>query len=326
MNKLLIVFSAAAFFASILLFHSGGQAKNTVAAGNAMGFESRYVNIDSLRFHYVEKGDGPIMLFLHGYPFFGASWQHLLTRFAATHKVIAPDLRGYGYTDKPQTVNQYHLQYLVEDVKALITQLSARQKVILVGHDWGGTLAWAVSQKYPQYIENLIVINAPPYNVLLDALQNDPAQREASKYMPLLKSDKVETAFLQSGPELLWKYGFDRMLDNNHITQDFKLAFYDSWNQPNSIRSAMNWYRANLPNVNAISDDIYWPKKGALVTSRSLLITTQNERTFVPATFSSIDSIVQDLHVEVIAKSGHTPFLDQPDQVEKVIRDFLKGD
>lgn len=292
--------------------------------GHTMDFPSEYVTVNGVNLHVIESGEGQAMLFLHGYPFFGAGWQPLLKRFKSTHHVIAPDNRGYAYSDKPHGVNQYHISKLVDDVLGLINTYSKDRKVILVGHDWGGTLAWTVAQVYPGHIEKVIAINAPPLNVLLKSLATIPEQQKASSYMEILKSDRVEEHFSKLGPEILWRYGFDKMQDRGYINQDYKDAFFDAWRQPGTIRAALNWYRANLPAINDIKDEIYWPDKNARVTIPSLLITSENEKVFVPETFALISEYVDNLAIEAIPNAGHTPYFEQPDEVEAAIRAFIE--
>lgn len=288
-----------------------------------LGFHSRYVSANGVNFFYVERGQGQVMLFLHGYPFFGSSWIPLLERFSESYHVIAPDNRGYGYSSKPHSVSEYHLSKLVNDVKALLNIFVPEESVVLVGHDWGGTLAWAVAQVHPELISKLIVINAPPQNVLLKSLLLNAEQRQASSYMNILKTSQLEDDFEKEGPSLLWQYGFDKLLIEGYIGEQFKAVFFESWNQAGALRSALNWYRANIPSVEKISEESYWPEKYSRVTVPSLLIRSENESAFVPQTFDLISDYVDDLTVKVIPNSGHAPFYDQADLVATFIKEFL---
>lgn len=314
----LIGVSACGIFMSTKIYASE-------ATDHFMGFTTQNAEVNGINQVYIDQGQGPVMVFLHGYPFFSGGWQPLLERFESTHRVIAPDNRGFGNTDKPDTVNEYHLSRLTADVKSLIELVSPDKSVVLIGHDWGGTLAWAVAQAHPDAVEKVIVINAPPHNVLLDRLLNDIEQQKASHYFEILKSNQVEEAFVAKGPDMLWQYGFHNMLSNGYITEDYKQAFFNAWSQPQAIRGAMNWYRANLPSINDISDELYWPSKNARVTIPSLLITSEFERVFTRGTFEAIADIADDFTFEVIPKAGHTPYFEQPDKVELLIRQFIQN-
>ncbi|GAC12581.1 alpha/beta fold hydrolase [Paraglaciecola chathamensis] len=290
---------------------------------SSLGYNDEYVTLNGLKFHYVHRGAGDIILFLHGYPFFGASWDKLLSHFANDYHVVAPDNRGYNLSAKPEGVENYKMELLVEDVKALIEHLPKGKKVTLVGHDWGGALAWTTAQKYPQHIDKVVVINAPPYNVLLHMLVNDVEQKKSSAYMEKLKSPAIEKVFAELGPEMLWRYGFDKSYANGHLDDKFKNAFFEAWSQPGAHTGAVNWYRANVPALADINDSSYWPSKMARVTVPSLLIWTENERSFVPAMLDEIPKYVNDITVTVIPGSGHSPFFDKPKEVIAAMEKFF---
>lgn len=298
--------------------------EGTTSDSTNLGYDSQFATINGLKFHYVHKGSGDLIVFLHGYPFFGATWDKLLSHFAVTHHVVAPDNRGYNLSAKPIGIENYRIDKLVEDVKGLIEHLPANKKVVLVGHDWGGALAWSVAQKYPEMINKLVVINAPPYNVLLKMIQTDPDQRKSSAYMERLKSPASEAVFNEKGPALLWQYGFNKMFAKGHLNQKFKQAFFDSWHRPDAITGPLNWYRANIPLPDDINDASYWPSKDARVKVPSLLIWGEFERVFVPAMLDEIPKYVDDLTIHLVKGSNHTPFFDKPDEVIKVMEDFIK--
>ena len=288
-----------------------------------LGYDSKFVTLNGLKFHYVQKGKGDLIVFLHGYPFFGESWDKLLSHFSNDYHVVAPDNRGYNLSAKPEGAENYKIELLVEDVKALIKHFPADKKVTLVGHDWGGALAWTTAQKYPELIDKVVVINAPPYNVLLHMIANNEDQKKSSVYMERLKSPNIEKIFDEHGPEMLWRYGFDRGYANGHLDDKFKQAFFEAWEQPGAHTGAVNWYRANIPAEADIKDSSYWPSKNARVTVPSLLIWTENERTFVPAMLDVIPKYVDDLSVTVIPGSGHSPFFDKPKEVIEAMQKFF---
>lgn len=299
------------------------QAQANPVGTELPGFASRFVDVNGIKLHYVDEGEGQAIVFLHGYPFFWYGWKPLLSDFRQTHRVIAPDNRGYNLSDKPEAVDAYRLDVLVEDVRQLAASLVPGKQIVLVGHDWGGTLAWSVAKAHPELVSKLIVINAPPYNVLLDLLVNHPGQRKASAYMEILKSGKVEQQFAQVGPDMLWNYGFNRQHEKGVLSDDDKTAYYAAWTQPGALRAALNWYRANVPKVEEITEAHYWPSREARVTVPSLLLWTDGERVFVPDTPGYVSKVTDSLSVVTIKDSGHSPFMDQPAKVSEAIRTFL---
>src|SRR5215213_8333837 len=120
----------------------------------------RFVNANGIRFHVVEAGEGPPVLLLHGFPEFWYSWRHQLPALSDRFRAVAPDLRGYNLTERP--AGGYELPNLVNDVIGLIDALGVRQ-VRIVGHDWGGVLAWTVAMWAPERVEKLAILNAPHF-------------------------------------------------------------------------------------------------------------------------------------------------------------------
>ena len=118
------------------------------------------IDTNGIKLHYVTQGEGLLMLFLHGFPEFWYSWRHQISEFAKDYKVVAIDLRGYNDSDKPQAQSAYVMSEFVEDVKGVIEGLGY-ERCILVGHDWGGAIAWSFAYAYPELVSRLIVMNIP---------------------------------------------------------------------------------------------------------------------------------------------------------------------
>lgn len=289
-----------------------------------MGFDSKTIELNELTFHYVEKGSGDLILFLHGFPYFSESWFKLLDVFGEHYHAVAPDNRGYGYTDKPDDVSDYKIEKLVSDVEQLMTQLSPDKKVILVGHDWGASLAWAVGQLYPERVEKLIIINGVPSNAFLKVLQESKQQRERSKYVESLNGWMAKMMFAVRGPELIWK-GVARLHENGHVNDQFKQAFLTAWQQPDAAQSAVNWYAANFPPFDQIQQADYWPSENARITVPSLLIWSKEDPAFTSDAFNAIPQYVDDLTVKVIDTQSHVPFIDHSESVINFMQDFIRG-
>ena len=298
---------------------------------SANNLESKRLELNDLSFHYLEKGHEdpakPLMIFLHGFPYFASAWKPLLVPLSDQYHVVALDNRGYAYSTKPEDVNDYHIRHLVNDVKAIIDTLNnnkgSSQKTILVGHDWGGVVAWTVAQQYPELIAQVIVINAPPFNTFLRTLSTSPAQQEASKYVPWLSSWLSRLAFFVKGPELLWGKSLVSLHENGHVDDAFKAEFLAAWRQENAASSATKWYQANIPEFDDISAQHYWPEAAKKITVPSLLIWSKDDKAFTQDMFEAIIADVEQVKVNVIDTSSHAPFLDHTDQVLKYIREFL---
>jgi len=141
----------------------------------------RDVSANGIRLHVVEAGSGPLVVLLHGFPEFWWSWRHQLSALAeAGFRVVAPDLRGYGASDKPP--RGYDSLTLAADVAGLVRALG-EQNAVVVGHDWGGHIGWTLAALHPSVVRRLVVVSIPHPLRWVSALPRDPAQRRASRYI-----------------------------------------------------------------------------------------------------------------------------------------------
>src|SRR5947199_201168 len=136
-----------------------------------------YADVNGVRLHYVTTGRGPLVLFLHGFPEFWYAWTAQLAEFGRDHRAVAPDMRGYNLSSKPTDLAAYRVKHLVTDVRALADHLGATT-FALVGHDWGGVVAWAFALAHPDRLEQLVVVNAPHPTIFERELVENPAQLE----------------------------------------------------------------------------------------------------------------------------------------------------
>lgn len=174
-------------------------------------FIHSFIRANGIRFHVVtcgapvHGGDQTPFLLLHGFPESWYSWRYLMPLLAsppggASHKVVAIDMRGYNLSDKPRWVKNYRLPILARDVAAITQKISPTGQVYLVGHDWGGGVAWEVARYYPKRVAKLFILNCPPVDVLFQAILTIPMQAIQSYYIYLL-----QIPFL--GENLLQRHG-----------------------------------------------------------------------------------------------------------------------
>ena len=134
-----------------------------------------------VKIHYVTAGDGPLLVMIHGFPDYWYTWRKQMPELAKSFKVVAIDQRGYNKSDQPEGIDNYKLEKLVDDVKAVIEHFD-RDKAVVVGHDWGGMVAWMFAMTHPELTDRLIVLNLPHPNGLRRELANNPIQQKNSQY------------------------------------------------------------------------------------------------------------------------------------------------
>jgi pimeloyl-ACP methyl ester carboxylesterase len=150
------------------------------AADNGLG-ESGYVKSGDVKIHYRAAGKGPLVVLLHGFPDFHYTWRHQVPVLSKHFRTVAIDLRGYNLSDKPKKDDDYAMPKLVGDVAAVIAHFKEK-KAIVIGHDWGGAIAWSVAMSKPELVEKLVVLNCPHPAGISRELANNEAQKKASAY------------------------------------------------------------------------------------------------------------------------------------------------
>jgi pimeloyl-ACP methyl ester carboxylesterase len=207
-------------------------------------FKDKYVQVNGVRLHVVTAGKGPLILFLHGFPEFWYEWKDQLREFGTDHLAVAPDMRGYDLSDKPEPLDQYKINVLVEDVRALGDHFSHQKKFVLVAHDWGGAVAWSFAIAHPEMLEKLVIINAPHPGVFGRLLTSDPAQQQASQYMLMFRSPQAEQTLSANNYAALVAAVLGEGLKNGVFTEDDKQAYIKAWSQPGALTGGLNYYRA----------------------------------------------------------------------------------
>lgn len=267
----------------------------------------------------------PPILFLHGFPESHRTWRHQMAGLADHYFCIAPDQRGYARSDKPADVDAYRVPILVADVLAVADALGIGP-FTLVGHDWGGAVAWATALKHPDRVARLIQCNAAHPYVFQHTLVFDPAQRAASQYITEFRDRDVEGEVAEKGVEWFFKDRFAR-ISGGAISADDKAAYIDEWSQPGALTGMLNWYRASpmqvpAPDAPAVSTpflDAPFPR----LTMPALVIWGMQDEALLPCQLDGLDTHIADLTIIRVADAGHFIPWEQPEAVTKAMRGWL---
>jgi pimeloyl-ACP methyl ester carboxylesterase len=208
--------------------------------------ESLNLTANGIAFHALADGpsDGPLVLCLHGFPELGRSWRHQLPALAAAgYRVVAPDLRGYGGTELQ---GPYDLRTLVGDVEALIASLG-RRRAIVVGHDWGGAVAWSVAALRPSVVEKLVVLNCPPPHELARAMLRSPSQLLRSWYILFVQLPWLpERRMAENCAEVVARALVGGSHRRGVWSADELAAYRVAFARPGRAKAAIDWYRASF--------------------------------------------------------------------------------
>jgi len=285
-----------------------------------------YATVNGIRLHYAHAGSGDLILFLHGFPEFWYAWKEQLGYFGRGHLAVAPDLRGYNLSEKPAELDAYRVATIVEDVRALAARLNGGKPFVLVGHDWGGAIAWATAIKYPAIVKRLVIINAPHPAVFNRLLNEDPDQQRASSYMLFFRSPDAEHRLADSNYRMLVGFFADLSAAGKFTDRD-REAYLQAWSQPGALTGGLNYYRASRvgPPVAGRRDsfDIGAARADLTVAVPTLVIWGENDTALLPGNLVGLDRYVKQLTIERIPTVSHWVIHEEPDRVNRLIDAFL---
>ncbi len=292
-------------------------------------WDHRYAEVNGIRLHYVTRGRGKLMLFLHGFPEFWYTWKDQLEEFGKDYQAVAPDLRGYNLSSKPESVEQYAISFLVGDVKALADHLlppDGPRKLALVGRDWGGVVAWAFAMAHPEYFEKLVIINAPHPGIFARELRSNPDQQKASSYMLLFRSEQAEATLSANNYALLAQAVFQGTTRPDAFSDEDRRAYLEAWSQAGALTGGLNYYRAarvGPPPPGAAPQEIALPSE--TVNVPTLVIWGEKDRALLTGNLDGLEEFVPDLRIQRIPEGSHWVVQEYPELVNRYIRDFLRA-
>ena len=308
--------------------------------------QPRHVETNGIRLAVYEQGDGPAVILLHGFPELAFSWRHQLPALAAAgFRAVAPDLRGYGLSDVPPNISDYHADVLLGDITGLLDALGLDTATI-IGHDWGALLAWRMAQRHPARVGRLISLNIPhfprgerdPIDVMRERLGDD------FYIVNFQDSDEADRVFAEDTARF-----FDRMMRRSQVTRqqfdalppsmkslsllkvvtrndasgvplltDAERDYYAQAFDRTGFTGAINWYRnwsANWRSLEGVDDVIRVP---------ALFIGAADDVVISPQQIEAMKPLVPDLEIHMIERCGHWSQQEHPDTVNRIVLDWLE--
>ncbi len=297
--------------------------------------EHKYAEVNGVRLHYAVAGPpqaDKLIIFLHGFPEFWYAWKRQLNEFARDYQATAPDQRGYNLSSKPIELEQYDVKHLAEDVRALAAHLGYR-KFILVGHDWGGAVAWATALYHPESLEKLVIINAPHPGIFERELRSNPAQQQASQYMLVFRSAAAEATLSANNYAALVEAVLAEGLRRGYFTEEDRAAYLAAWSQPGALTGGLNYYRAARVGPPpsgaepAHEPPLRLPRDlpSLVVKVPTLVIWGEQDRHLLTGNLDGLERFVPDLKIERVPDGSHWVVHERPELVNAAIRKFIEG-
>lgn len=280
----------------------------------------REASVNGVTLHWVEQGEGPLVVLLHGFPEFWYAWRHQIPALAAAgFRAVAPDLRGYNLSDKPAGVRAYRIEALLDDLAALIERLGeGRAKAHVVGHDWGGAFAWYAPLFIPERLLSLSLLNAPHPLAFRRELRTNSAQRRKSSYVFFFQLPWLPERRIRAGNFAI----LEKMLRRDPVSpgaftdEDIRL-YKEALDRPGALTAAVNYYRAAFRFPPRVRGRM-WPDD-----LRTLLVWGERDRYLGPGLLESLDRWVPCLTIERIPDASHWVQADAPARVNELLIRFL---
>jgi pimeloyl-ACP methyl ester carboxylesterase len=272
---------------------------------------------NGITLHCVEAGpaDGPLVILLHGFPEFWWGWRYQIGPLAeAGCRVLVPDQRGYNLSDKPEGRRAYDLDILAKDVVGLADAFG-RQAFSVVGHDWGGLVAWWTASRYPDRITKLVALNAPHPQVAGAYMRSHPSQMLRSMYVGFFQVPRLPEAMLSANDHRSLKDALQRTSRAGTFSEEDIARYHQAWAQPGALTTMLNWYRA-LP----FKPDM----KDATVRSPTLVVWGSKDRFLEKGLAEASLALCENGDIRWFESATHWVQHEEPEAVNAALVSFLK--
>ena len=268
--------------------------------------EHGYADSSGVKIHYAALGKGPVVVMIHGFPDFWYSWRAQMAGLADSYQVVAIDQRGYNLSDKPTGQQNYDTSLLVDDVRAVVRKFTPG-KAIIVGHDWGGWVAWNFAMKYPDVTDKLIILNLPHPRGLAYQLAHDPQQQQNSAYARRFQTPEAAKALTAEG------------LANRVKDPAVKARYVEAFRK-SDFEAMLNYYKQNYPR------EPYHEDTSPLVKVKPPVLMFHGLRDTAllsPALNNTWEWLESDLTLVTVPTAGHWVQDDAADLVTSTMKSWL---
>lgn len=287
----------------------------------AAGWQHHFVQTNHIRLHCVSQGEGDLVILLHGFPEFWYSWRHQLPTLAQHFRVVVPDLRGYNDSDKP--TSGYDLDTLAADIQGLIQALGY-VRANIVGHDWGGVIAWHFAHRFPQSLNRLAILSAPhPYRFLRDLASNIDQLRRSWYVFAFQVPALPEWLIQQNLRTVLTNLLQEQAVRKGAFTRKDTEIYQAALEKPGVLTSALNYYRQLLSPQAWLRN---WGRSPTSVTAPTLVLWGEDDTFLSHRLTEGIETFVDaPFNLRLIPNCGHWIQQEVPQIVNRELLSFLRS-
>jgi epoxide hydrolase 4 len=284
------------------------------------GWQHQFVETNNIRLHCVTQGEGELVILLHGFPEFWYSWRHQIPVLARHFKVVVPDLRGYNYSDKP--ASGYDLDTLSSDVMGLIKSLGYT-KAHIVGHDWGGAIAWHIAQKFPQVLDKLAILNAPHPQQFLQEIGTNLDQFRRSWYLFAFQMPGIPEWLIQQNiKEFVLNVFRGQAIRKGAFSAEDNQIYQEALAKPGVLEAALNYYRNFLAPQNWLNN---LGTTQRLITSPTLVLWGEEDSMLSQKLTNGMAKLVSaPFQLKLIPQCGHWIQQEVPQTVNRELISFFR--
>lgn len=275
--------------------------------------------VGEIKLHYVKHGSGPLIIMLHGFPEFWYSWRHQIAELSKYYTVVAPDMRGYGDSDKPEGVKNYRPDKVAGDIINLIKHLGY-EKAHIVAHDWGGGIAWNIAQHHPEVIDKLVVLNCPIPAVLGKHLRSNWTQIKKSWYMFFFQLPWLPEKRMSSNLPVFFKRALRGWAKNKQAFSREDIDKYvEAFSKPYALTGAINYYRAAFRSLLKKENRAVKP-----ISVNTLVLWGEDDEALgKELTYDMEKYFTNGFKIEYFENCSHWIQHDYPDKVNQSILNFI---
>ena len=272
--------------------------------------------------------DAPPAILMHGFPESHRTWLPVAERLKDRVRLIMPDLRGFGQSDRPQDVGAYATDTLIADIFAIADGVGA-EDFALVGHDWGGAIAWGAAIRGDPRIKRLGIVNSPHPLIFQKSLVDHPAQRAASQYIRAFRDPRMEAGIAAMGYPAFFDKSFSKHVDTSLLTREQRSQYLADWRRPGAKTAMLNWYRASqivVPGVDEEAAMPDWIARGLpKIHVPVRVVWGLEDKALLPVQLEGIGEVGDDVEVFPLPGVGHFAPWEAPDAVADALGPFLEA-